>query len=115
MAISFSIDGIQIQGEPGATILMAAERAGMYIPRLCAHQKLEPHGSCRVCMVMVNGRPLPACIQPVSEGAVVENQTAELTSMRRQIIEMLFVEGNHYCMFCERSGSCELQAMGYRL
>jgi [NiFe] hydrogenase diaphorase moiety small subunit len=115
MAISFSIDGIEIQGEPGETILTAAERAGIYIPRLCAHEKLEPHGSCRVCMVMVNGRPQPACIQPISEGAVVENQTPELHSMRKQIIEMLFVEGNHYCMFCERSGNCELQAVAYGL
>lgn len=115
MAITFTIDGVEVQGEAGETILQAADRAGIYIPRLCAHEKLEPHGSCRLCVVLVNGRPLPACIQPVNDGAVVENQTPQLHSMRRQVLEMLFVEGNHYCMFCERSGSCELQAMGYRL
>jgi [NiFe] hydrogenase diaphorase moiety small subunit len=113
--VKFSIDGVEVEGESGQTILQAADRAGLYIPRLCAHEKLSPHGSCRVCTVLVNGRPQPACIQPIAPGAVVENDTDQLRNMRRQIIEMLFVEGNHYCMFCEKSGSCELQAMGYRL
>lgn len=113
--VEFTIDGVEVRAEPGQTILQAADEAGIYIPRLCAHPKLHPHGSCRVCVVMVNGRPQPACIQPAVQGAVVQNATEQLTSMRRQIVEMLFVEGNHYCMFCERSGNCELQALGYRL
>lgn len=113
--IEFTIDGVEVRAKPGQTILDAADEAGIYIPRLCAHPELRSFGSCRVCVVMVNGRPLPACIQPVAPSAVVENETEQLTSLRRQVIEMLFVEGNHYCMFCERSGSCELQALGYRL
>ena len=52
---------------------------------------------------------------PISDGMVVENNTAELKDLRSSLVEMLFVEGNHYCMFCEKSGNCELQAMGYRL
>jgi [NiFe] hydrogenase diaphorase moiety small subunit len=113
--VEFTIDGTEVRARRGQTILEAADQAGIYIPRLCAHRKLQPFGSCRVCVVLVNGRPQPACIQPVAQGAVVENDTERLTSLRRQIVEMLFVEGNHYCMFCERSGSCELQALGYRL
>jgi [NiFe] hydrogenase diaphorase moiety small subunit len=46
---------------------------------------------------------------------VVENDTADLKDLRASLVEMLFVEGNHFCMFCEKSGNCELQAMGYRL
>jgi [NiFe] hydrogenase diaphorase moiety small subunit len=113
--VRFTIDGVGVEGQSGQTILQAAALAGIYIPHLCAKKELTPHGSCRVCLVLVNGRPQPACIQPVAEGAVVENETEQLAAVRRQIIEMLFVEGNHYCMFCEKSGNCELQAMGYRL
>src|SRR5512136_2914881 len=98
--VTFTIDGVEVRGEPGQTIMQAADQAGIYIPRLCAHEKLKPHGSCRVCVVLVNGRPQPACIQPIAQGAVVENDTAQMNSMRRQVVEMLFVEGNHYCMFC---------------
>jgi len=114
-SVTFTIDGVEVTGSPGQTILQAAAVAGIYIPRLCAREGLTPYGSCRVCTVLVNGRPQAACTQPVAQGAVVENDTEQLRSLRRQLVEMLFVEGNHYCMFCEKSGNCELQAMGYRL
>lgn len=112
--IEFTIDGKAVQAQPGQTILEAAQAAGVYIPRLCYLRGLEPHGSCRVCTVMVNGRPQSACTQPAAPGAVVENDTEKVTALRRNIIEMLFVEGNHFCMFCEKSGNCELQALAYR-
>ncbi len=112
--ISFIIDGREIQAEQGETILIAAEKAHIYIPRLCFMPELEAHGSCRVCTVLVNGRPQSACTQPVTPGIVVENNTEQLKKIRTKIIEMFFVEGNHFCMFCEKSGSCELQALAYR-
>ncbi len=95
--------------------MQAADEAGIYIPRLCSHRDLAPYGACRMCTVVVNGRPQTACTQPVIEGMKVENDTERLLKVRRSIIDMLFVEGNHYCMFCEKSGCCELQAMAYRL
>lgn len=113
--ITLTIDGKEIQGDPGMTIMQAADANGVYIPRLCAFEGLEPHGSCRVCTVIANGRPQPACIQPIAEGMVVENNTEPVNQIRRDIVDMLFVEGNHFCMFCEKSGNCELQAMAYRL
>ncbi len=112
--IKLKIDGKEITAQPGDTILDAADRNGIYIPRLCAHPELKPGGSCRVCMVKVNGRAQAACTQPVTEGAIVENDTPELLGVRRTLIEMLFVEGNHVCPACEKSGNCELQAMAYR-
>jgi len=112
--IPFTIDGVEVTGQPGQTIMEAADAAGIYIPRLCALEGLSPHGSCRVCTVMVNGRPQAACTQPVADGMVVENETEQLLAIRRDIIDMLFVEGNHFCMFCEKSGNCELQALAYR-
>ena len=113
--ITFTIDGVQVSGQAGQTILQAAALSNIYIPHLCAKRGLTPWGSCRVCTVLVNGRPQPACIQPIAEGILVENDTEGLREMRRELIEMLFVEGNHFCPFCEKSGNCELQAMGYRL
>ncbi len=111
----FTIDGSKIEGRPGQTILQAANDAGIYIPRLCAHKDLRPFGACRVCTVMVNGRPQAACTTPAAKGMVVENETQALNRHRSSLVEMLFIEGNHYCMFCEKSGNCELQATAYRL
>ena len=112
--VKFTIDGVQIAGRDGATILEAADQAGVYIPRLCKGNGLHPRGSCRVCTVMVNGRPQAACTQPVADGMVVENETEANLQHRRRLIEMLFVEGNHFCPLCEKSGNCELQALAYR-
>ena len=114
MSITLIIDGKTIQGEPGQTILQAADAAGIYIPRLCAQPELVPFGACRVCTVLVNGRPQAACCQPIAEGMMVDNDTPKLLEIRKGIIDMLFVEGNHFCMFCEKSGNCELQALAYR-
>ena len=112
--ITFSIDGVEIEGQPGQTIIQAADQAGVYIPRLCYAEGLVPYGGCRVCTVMVNGRPQAACTQPIAPGMIVENDTEKLTRLRRNLIKMLLVEGNHFCMFCEKSGNCELQALAYR-
>ncbi len=112
--VAFTVDGKRVDAEPGQTILEATEAAGVYIPRLCWMKELTPAGSCRVCTVRVNGRPQSACTQPVAPGMIVENDTEELRRLRRNLIDMLFVEGNHFCMFCEKSGDCELQALAYR-
>jgi [NiFe] hydrogenase diaphorase moiety small subunit len=113
--VNLTIDGKPVAGNPGQTILQAADAAGIYIPRLCAQKDLTPFGACRVCTVLVNGRPQAACTTPVAEGMTIESDTPAMQDHRRSLVEMLFVEGNHYCMFCERSGNCELQALGYRL
>jgi [NiFe] hydrogenase diaphorase moiety small subunit len=113
--ITFTLDGVEIQAKPGETILSAAEKAGIHIPRLCAYKDLHPRGSCRVCSVRCNGRIQAACVQTVAQGMVVENNTLEILEFRRAIVDMLFVEGNHFCMFCEKSGMCELQAVAYLL
>ena len=112
--VTFLLDGEVIQGQEGQSIMQAADQAGKYIPRLCAHKDLTPHGSCRMCTVLVNGRPQSACTQPIADGILVESETPKVNRLRTDIIDMLFVEGNHFCMFCEKSGSCELQALAYR-
>jgi len=112
--MELEIDGRAIPARPGQTVLEAADDAGIYIPRLCWMKGLSPAGSCRVCTVRINGRPQTACTYPVAAGMIVENDTDELRELRRNLIDMLFIEGNHFCMFCERSGACELQALAYR-
>lgn len=109
------IDGHEIPFEPGQTIMEAAQASGVYIPHLCHHPEFTPHGSCKLCTVKVNGRPCSACTMPAMAGQEVLNDTAELNATRRRITQMLFVEGNHFCPGCEKSGDCQLQAVGYFL
>ncbi len=111
--IKFKIDGKDCVGKSGQTIVEAAKDNGIYIPTLCHFEGLKPAGTCRICTVKVGGRNMAACTTPVAEGMVIENKTSEIEDMRKAIIEMLFVEGNHMCPTCEKSGNCELQALGY--
>lgn len=112
--IKFEIDGKTIVGREGQTIVEAARDNGIYIPVLCWYKGLKPAGICRICTVKVGGRNMAACTTPIAEGMIVENNIPELEDMRKAIVEMLFVEGNHMCPTCEKSGNCELQALGYR-
>ncbi len=112
---TFTVDGIEITASTGQTIIEACDAAGVYIPRLCYHPDLEPAGHCRLCTCNIDGRRSSACTMPAVHGMVVESDTPELNDDRRTLIEMLFVEGNHFCPSCEKSGDCELQALGYRL
>lgn len=112
---TFTIDGREIEAREGQTIMQAADDAGLYIPRLCDVEGLRHQGSCRVCTVKVNGRTAASCTQPAEKGLEVENETEELLNYRRDLVRMLFHEGNHLCPICEASGRCELQAMAYRL
>ena len=115
MANTFILDGKEIPFKEGQTILDAAMAAGEYIPHLCHNPQVEPHSSCRVCTVLVNGRPFSSCTQPAVEGQAVSNNSEEVRALRRTIVQMLFVEGNHYCPSCEKSGNCKLQATAYAL
>jgi len=112
--IRFTIDGKDCVGKPGQTIVEAAKANGVYIPVLCHFDGLKPVGSCRICTVRVGGRFMAACTQPLTEGMAVENTAPDLEDMRKALIEMLFVEGNHLCPSCEKSGNCELQGLAYR-
>lgn len=111
----FTIDGEKVEFEPGQTILQAALAAGVFIPHLCFHPDFEPHASCKLCAVIVNGRNGSACALPALPGQEVQSDTPELNARRRVMLQMLFVEGNHFCPGCDKSGNCNLQAMGYEL
>lgn len=112
---SFSLDGQDLPFKPGETILQAATHAGHYIPHLCWHPDFPAHGSCRLCSVKVNGRAGAACTVRAAAGLDVESNTEELNGQRKTLLQMLFVEGNHFCPSCEKSGNCLLQATAYQM
>jgi len=112
--LRITIDGRECRAKSGQTIYEAARDNGIYIPTLCRYEGFKPAGSCRICTVRVGGRYMAACTQPVAEGMSVENKVPDLEDMRKALIEMFFVEGNHMCPTCEKSGNCELQALAYR-
>jgi [NiFe] hydrogenase diaphorase moiety small subunit len=114
-APTFSLDGDEVPFRPGDSVLAAATRAGHYIPHLCWLPDFHAHGSCRVCIVKAGGRHMAACSLQASEGLEVENRTEALDAHRKTLLQMLFVEGNHFCPSCEKSGNCLLQATAYEM
>jgi len=112
--IKFTIDGKQCSADKGSNIVDAAKLHGIYIPTLCHLDGVKPGGSCRICNVKINGRFMTACTTEIAEGMVIENNSPEIQELRHVIVETLFVSGNHFCPACEKSGNCELQALGYR-
>jgi [NiFe] hydrogenase diaphorase moiety small subunit len=115
MSKTISIDGQSVAFSDGQTIMDAALAAGIYIPHLCHNPEFKPHGSCKLCTVKVNGRNVASCTMPAVEGQEVLSDTEELNAERLVLTQMLFVEGNHLCPGCEKSGNCQLQAVAYYL
>ena len=115
VARTFTLDGKTIPFEEGETIMEAAAAAGVYIPHLCHHPEFKPHGSCKLCTVNIGGRLGAACTNKAAEGLKVESETEAFNADRLALTQMLFVEGNHVCPSCEKSGNCQLQAVAYHL
>ena len=113
--MAFTLDGSEVAYRPGQTIIQAALAAGRYIPHLCYHPEFKPHGSCKVCTVKIDGRWETSCTRPARAGQKVESDTDEINHQRRLLVQLLFVEGNHFCPSCEKSGNCMLQAVAYDL
>ena len=111
----FWLDEQSIPFQPGQTIIQAALAADVYIPHLCFHDGLTPHGSCRLCIVDIEGKVRAACAIPARPDMRVKSETPSLREHRRMLIELLFAEGNHICPSCEVSGNCQLQALAYDL
>jgi [NiFe] hydrogenase diaphorase moiety small subunit len=114
-ARTFLLDDEEISFVPGQTVIQAAKAAGKYIPHLCWHPDFKAHGSCKLCTVKINGRFGAACTLEAQAGMAVENRTPELDDKRRTLLQLLFVEGNHFCPSCEKSGNCVLQATAYEM
>jgi formate dehydrogenase major subunit len=114
--VQITINGQSVEAQSGQTILEAAQAAGVDIPVLCYHPALTAWGACRMCLVEVEGmRGLQtACTCPIADGMKIETETESAVNVRKFVLELLFSERNHYCMFCQMSGDCELQDAAYR-
>ena len=114
--ITLQIDGKPYWALEGQTVIEVARDHGLEIPSLCYYPHIEPPlGTCRVCTVMANGRPVAACTEKVKGGMEVEVHSEALNDLRRAVLEMMFAEGNHFCPACEKSGDCDLQGLAGRM
>lgn len=110
-SVKLKIDGVEVEVEKGATILDAANKAGLYIPTLCHDPRLEPFGACRMCLVEVEGRAklLTACSSPAEEGMSVITSNEKINKLRRTVLELLAVHHPIDCPICDAAGECQLQ------
>lgn len=114
--VQFTINGREVQVPAGTTILEAAEQNGINIPRLCYDKDLTLHGSCRLCVVEVEGAPLLAasCVTPVGQGMVVRTESPAVVEARRTILELLIANHPLDCLTCEKNGDCKLAEYCYQ-
>ncbi len=114
--ITLTIDGKQVKGKEGDTVLEVCEANGINVPTLCHMKGLTDVAACRMCIVEVERerRPVPACTYPARDGLVIQTQNEKLEKYRRLVLEIMFTERNHLCAQCVASGDCELQKLGYR-
>lgn len=112
-AVTLMIDGVEVTVPEGTSVMRAASEAGLSIPKLCATDSVEAFGSCRLCVVEIEGRRgTPAsCTTPVAEGMVVRTQNDRLRKLRRGVMELYISDHPLDCLTCAANGDCELQDM----
>ncbi len=109
--VTLTIDGRKTTVPAGTSVMRAASETGGHIPKLCATDNVEAFGSCRLCLVEIEGaRGTPAsCTTPVSEGMVVKTQTPRLEKLRKGVMELYISDHPLDCLTCSANGDCELQ------
>ncbi|MBU6443877.1 MAG: formate dehydrogenase subunit alpha [Alphaproteobacteria bacterium] len=112
-SVTLTIDGCAVTVPEGTSLMHAAALAGISVPKLCATDTLESFGSCRLCLVEIEGRAgTPAsCTTPAQDGMVVHTQTARLKTLRRGVMELYISDHPLDCLTCAANGDCELQDM----
>jgi formate dehydrogenase major subunit len=111
--VTLEIDGMQVTVAAGTSIMRAAAETGVNVPKLCATDSLEPFGSCRLCLVEIEGRKgYPAsCTTPVERGMKVRTQSPKLQALRKGVMELYISDHPLDCLTCAANGNCELQDM----
>ena len=112
-SVTLTIDGQKVSVPENTSVMRAAALAGLSIPKLCATEQLEAFGSCRLCLVQIDGmKGLPAsCTTPVSAGMKVTTQSRQLADVRRGVMELYISDHPLDCLTCPANGHCELQDM----
>ncbi|KRE11123.1 formate dehydrogenase [Bosea sp. Root381] len=111
--VTLTIDGESVTVPAGTSVMAAAVSLGTKIPKLCATDSLEPFGSCRLCLVEIEGRRgTPAsCTTPAEDGMVVRTQSENLSGLRKGVMELYISDHPLDCLTCSANGDCELQDM----
>ncbi len=115
--VTLTIDGRQVTVPAGTSVLEAATQAGAKIPTLCYLEEINEIGSCRLCVVEIEGAKTLAasCVTPAAQGMVVHTNTKQVREARRAVLELIISNHPFECLTCVRSGSCELQALAESL
>jgi NADH-quinone oxidoreductase subunit G len=114
-----TIDGIEIEVEPGTSVLQACEQLGIEIPRFCYHERLSVPANCRMCLVEMEKAPKPvaSCAMPCGDGMVIKTDTETVHKARKGVMEFLLINHPLDCPICDQGGECDLQdqavAYGY--
>ena len=112
-----TIDGIEVEVEPGTSVLQACEQIGIEVPRFCFHERLSVPANCRMCLVEMEKAPKPvaSCAMPCGEGMVIKTNTELVHKARKGVMEFLLINHPLDCPICDQGGECDLQdqAMGY--
>ncbi len=111
--VTLTIDGQSVTVPKGTSVMAAAAVMGTQVPKLCATDKLEPFGSCRLCLMQIEGRRgYPAsCTTPAEAGMVVHTENGEIAKRRRGVMELYISDYPLTCLTCSANGDCELQDM----
>ena len=111
--VTLTVDGFHVTVPAGTSVMRAAKEAGISVPKLCATDSVDAFGSCRLCLVEIEGRAgTPAsCTTPVAAGMVVHTQTGKLKTLRRGVMELYISDHPLDCLTCSANGDCELQDM----
>ncbi len=114
--VKLTVDGQEIQAEPGTLLINAAKQAGVEIPAFCYYEGYSLQAACRMCLVEVEKAPkmMAACTLPVAEGMIVRTQTAQVAAARKSTLEFLLTNHPLDCPVCDKGGECELQDMVFR-
>lgn len=115
--IEMKVDGRTIEAKEGETILSALKREGIHVPTLCHLEGLLPSGACRMCVVELEGAPnfVTACSYPVAPGMKILTRSPKVLDARRTIVELLLSNHPDDCLYCARSGKCDLQNLSQAL
>lgn len=109
--VTLDINGETVSAPAGTSIMRAAAEAGIPIPKLCATDSLDAFGSCRMCLVQIDGKPgfVSSCTQPVGQGLRVVTQNEAIARLRRGVMELYISDHPLDCLTCAANGDCELQ------
>ena len=110
-AITITLNGREVSGRPGMTVLDLARESGVDIPTLCHHPYLEPIGACRICIVEDerSGAMMASCVTPIAPGMVINTESPRVQERRKTIIKLMLASHPDSCLVCDKGNSCQLR------